>query len=62
MGTASMTDADVIAHAAIRTTLAACAQAGVGAAGQARQQPQVDQDLEAVADADDQAAIGDEFL
>jgi len=38
------------------------AQAGVGAAGQARQQPQVDQDLEAVADADDQAPRIDEFL
>ena len=33
-------------------------QAGVGPPGQARQQPQVDQDLEAVADADDQAAGG----
>ena len=37
-------------------------QAGVGPPGQARQHPQVDQDLEAVADADDQAAGLDEFL
>ena len=37
-------------------------QALAGAACQAREQPQVHQDLEAVADADDQAAGGDEFL
>ena len=38
------------------------AQTGVGPPGQARQHPQVDQDLEAVADADDQTAGLDEFL